>query len=89
MFTLEEKVQPMREYECHKRVRAAKITEINTSVPRGVDLTFAGGITINVTAEWYTKHRPDIGGYYVQYADGYTSFSPALAFETGYTLVAQ
>jgi hypothetical protein len=31
------------------------------------------------------KHSPEAGGYYVQYKDGYTSFSPAEAFEEGYT----
>lgn len=30
-------------------------------------------------------HKPVAGGYFVQYADGYTSFSPAQAFEEGYT----
>jgi hypothetical protein len=40
---------------------------------------------IEVTAEWYRKHNPVAGGYYVVYADGYTSFSPAAAFEDGYT----
>jgi hypothetical protein len=30
------------------------------------------------------KHKPEVGGYYVVYKDGYRSFSPAEAFETGY-----
>lgn len=42
---------------------------------------------IPVTAEWYRKHAPQVGGYYVVYADGYTSYSPARAFEAGYTRV--
>lgn len=33
------------------------------------------------------KHKPSVGGYYVVYADGYTSFSPADAFENGYTRI--
>jgi len=33
------------------------------------------------------KHKPEVGGYYVVYADGYKSFSPAQAFEEGYTRV--
>ena len=36
-------------------------------------------------AEFYRKHRPVAGGYYVVYKDGYKSFSPAKAFEEGYT----
>lgn len=42
---------------------------------------------IPVTADWYRKHAPQPGGYYVQYEDGYTSYSPAAAFESGYTLI--
>jgi hypothetical protein len=38
-----------------------------------------------VDADYVAKHKPHAGGYYVQYADGYTSFSPAQAFEEGYT----
>jgi hypothetical protein len=38
-----------------------------------------------VTGEYMAKHKPEVGGYFVQYDDGYTSFSPAKAFEDGYT----
>jgi hypothetical protein len=31
------------------------------------------------------KHAPQVGGYYVRYPDGYESWSPAKAFEEGYT----
>jgi hypothetical protein len=33
------------------------------------------------------KHKPQVGGYYVLYKDGYASFSPASAFEEGYDLI--
>ncbi|MCK9988658.1 MAG: hypothetical protein AzoDbin1_05130 [Azoarcus sp.] len=35
------------------------------------------------------KSPPDsgVGGYYVVYEDGYKSFSPAIAFESGYTRI--
>jgi len=33
------------------------------------------------------KHKPEAGGYYVVYKDGYKSFSPAQAFEDGYTKI--
>lgn len=46
-----------------------------------------GFAPIPVTADWYRKHNPQAGGYYVMYKDGYTSYSPAQAFEEGYTLV--
>lgn len=38
-----------------------------------------------VDEAYMRKHNPQIGGYYVVYADGYKSFSPAAAFEEGYT----
>lgn len=42
---------------------------------------------ISVDSAYYRKHKPHAGGYYVVYKDGYKSFSPAEAFEDGYTLV--
>lgn len=44
---------------------------------------------IEVSAEWYRKHKPQAGGYYVVYEDGYTSFSPQHAFESGYRPVPE
>jgi hypothetical protein len=38
-----------------------------------------------VSKEYVEKHNPQAGGYYVVYKDGYKSFSPAEAFEEGYT----
>lgn len=38
-----------------------------------------------VNAEYMAKHKPTVGGYFVLYVDGYQSFSPAQAFEEGYT----
>ncbi len=42
---------------------------------------------ISVSEEWVSKHSPQTGGYYVRYEDGYESFSPAKAFEDGYTRI--
>lgn len=44
---------------------------------------------IPVDANWYRKHDPSPGGYYVVYSDGYKSFSPAKAFEDSYTKVGE
>jgi hypothetical protein len=43
---------------------------------------------IPVTVEYLAKHQPVAGGYYVRYEDGYESFSPAKAFEDGYSLLS-
>lgn len=40
-----------------------------------------------VSRRYMIKHNPQVGGYYVVYADGYKSWSPAQAFEEGYTRV--
>ena len=38
-----------------------------------------------VDHEYCRKHNPVAGGYYVVYKDGYKSWSPAKAFEDGYS----
>jgi hypothetical protein len=40
-----------------------------------------------VSLQYALKHSPRVGGYYVQYKDGYESFSPASEFEEGYNLI--
>jgi hypothetical protein len=50
-------------------------------------LVDAGIPEVCVSDEYASKHNPDAGGYYVRYADGYESFSPAQAFEEGYTRI--
>lgn len=39
----------------------------------------------NVDGSFMAKHKPQAGGYFVVYTDGYQSYSPAKAFEEGYT----
>lgn len=46
-----------------------------------------GYAPFHVTTDYMQKHRPQPGGYYVVYKDGYTSYSPAQAFEEGYTRI--
>jgi hypothetical protein len=76
----------MKTYQCHKRVRAAKIVAI-TPIEHGDEyqILMDGHVAVNAPKEWFDKHKPKIGGYFVQYEDGYQSFSPAKAFEDGYT----
>lgn len=83
-------------YKCHKEVNAAKIEHIQ---PYGTDGSLSlqlligekDGVKshtgIDMTADWVAKHKPEAGGYLVVYEDGYTSYSPAKAFEGGYTLL--
>lgn len=82
----------MPKYQCHKKVWALKIKAIGegSSNSEFAILKFedAGYGPLPVSADWYFKHKPQVGGYYVVYEDGYKSFSPAAAFEAGYSLIA-
>lgn len=80
----------MTKYKCHKEVEAQKIVDmhnISQNPERDYDIKLDDESVVTVTWGWMQKHVPHIGGYYVVYADGYTSFSPAEAFEEGYTEV--
>lgn len=73
-------------YQSHKQVAAAKIVSIlHRTNDILLDLGDKGAIS--VTYDYFNKHKPFTGGYYVQYEDGYESFSPAEAFESGYDLL--
>jgi hypothetical protein len=79
----------MPRYKCHKEVWALKIKEIKLAITGGYTVVpeESGYVPFWVSNEWVHKHNPQIGGYYVAYKDGYKSFSPAQAFEEGYTRV--
>lgn len=88
--------RPMPLYQCHKKVWALKIKRIevgldeetNEPTPVSCSLIFEEKERfepIEVGVEYLAKHNPKPGGYYVVYEDGYNSFSPAKAFEEGYT----
>ncbi len=89
------------QYQCHKRVRAARIVSIESAPesgeilfldkpdPREVSGSRLAGTQLHVDAAWVRKHMPMIGGYFVQYEDGYSSYSPAEAFESGYSLTSK
>ena len=74
-------------YRCHKIVWALKIKSIERDAV--TILTFEDPrYEVRVVSYAYDeKHKPEPGGYFVVYEDGYESFSPAKAFEEGYTLV--
>ncbi len=73
----------MPRYRCHKEVGALKILGISLDG----ELAFGTGSFKQMPREWLDKHNPEVGGYYVVYDDGYESFSPAKAFEEGYTRI--
>lgn len=74
-------------YQCHKQVYALKIAGLQPVVGGAVIITPAepGYLPFRAEHPYAEKHKPEVGGYWVQYDDGYQSFSPAQAFEEGYT----
>lgn len=89
----------MPKYQSHKQVWALKIASIEfdsdkaTQENRETDGSATitpedeGYAPFKVDANYVHKHKPQAGGYYVVYKDGYRSWSPAEAFEDGYTRI--
>jgi len=76
-------------YTCFKEVWALKIKRLEVSTEtRGWELQLVpheeGYAPFILSEEYVKKHKPQVGGYYVVYSDGYKSYSPAFAFESGY-----
>lgn len=79
----------MPKYQCHKQVWALKIKEVKVASDGTAVITpaEAGFADFDVESSFIEKHSPKPGGYYVQYAGGYESYSPAEVFESGYSLL--
>lgn len=74
----------MKKYKCHKVVEAAKILNIRRE-SFSIVLLLDDSEHIEISHDSDLCDRVEVGGYFVKYADGYESFSPAKAFEEGYT----
>ncbi len=85
----------MPKYRSHKVVHALKIAEVRNDTPpnqesdgsRTIVPADEGFAPFRVEHDYVRKHSPKAGGYYVVYQDGYKSWSPAEAFESGYTRI--
>ncbi|EAA7887208.1 hypothetical protein KSH05_003680 [Salmonella enterica subsp. enterica serovar Anatum] len=79
----------MPKYQCHKQVWALKIKDVKVASDGTAVITPSdpGFGDFDVESSYVDKHSPQPGGYYVQYAGGYESYSPAEAFESGYTRI--
>ena len=84
---------PLPLWQSHKQVRASKIQSISGPGVKegqpveGCALHLECGVTVHVDEHYMRKHCPESGGYYVRYPDGYKSWSPAAAFEDGYSQI--
>lgn len=84
------------QWQSHKKVWGDKIVNEYEDDQResfgendsGITWVLSCGIRIAVSHQLHAR-LPEggegIGGYYVRYADGFESWSPAKAFEEGYT----
>jgi hypothetical protein len=86
----------MPKYKCYKEVHALKIAKI--TVNPNISARESDGSAVitpedsryspfEISGDYMRKHSPEVGGYFVVYVDGYESYSPAKAFEDGYTLI--
>lgn len=79
-------------YKCHKEVGALKIKALQNNPDGSLTITpeEPGFAQFNIEASSVPLHaaaRPEPGWYFVEYENGYQSFSPAKAFEEGYKRV--
>lgn len=82
-------MKELPQYQSHKKVWALKIKEMSSD-ESGLWITpeEEGYAPFIVPSKFVPNHaaaRPQIGWYWVRYSNDYESFSPADAFEDGYT----
>jgi len=89
----------MPKYQSYKKVWALKIKEIifDSDLKKNSNQETDGSAMITPEEEGYApfkvddayvrKHKPEVGGYYVVYNEGYKSWSPAGSFESGYNRI--
>lgn len=79
-------------YQCFKEVCALKIRKIILEERNNGTYLIVPDeeyyAPFEISKEYIEKHKPEVGGYYVVYKDGYKSYSPAVAFEEGYRLIS-
>lgn len=79
------------QFQCHKVVGAGKIIEVTKHVDGGDLLAYRdahqGEAWVKLPTGWAARFKADVGGYLVQYDDGYLSYSPPEPFEAGYTRI--
>lgn len=87
MSEMPERLSRLREFKCHKVVHAAKIVAALRPPASVLHLDPGDGgepCVHEVPQEFFVRQRAEVGGYFVRYEDGYQSYSPAEAFESGY-----
>jgi len=79
-------------YVSHKEVEAGKIVGVRAYAGQTRDIVAEVVVSVDgveyvieVPVDFNARGTPKIGDWLIRYKDGYLSWSPAEAFETGYT----
>jgi hypothetical protein len=85
-------MRELPKYRSHKVIEALKIAAINRDDDDNLYITPVeeGFEAFIVPKKFVPQHRdgvPEVGWYWVKYDNDYESFSPAKAFEEGYTRI--
>lgn len=76
-------------YRSHKELNALRIVAIRHMTDGSATIVPEPGFEPFVKDDqWMFKHNPHVGGYWVRYADGYESYSPADVFLAGNDLIS-
>lgn len=82
----------MRKYKSHKVVEAGRIDMKPGPIADIVYISDPDGdgmIPVQVPDGVFARGVPNEGDYLVRYEDGYMSWSPKEAFESGYSLLSE
>ena len=77
-------MREMPRYQSHKVVHALEIKAVDGTTITPADDGYGPFV---VEQSWIDRHKPDAGGFYVVYEDGYKSYSPRAAFLGGYARI--
>lgn len=76
-------------YQCHKKVKALEIRSIINNedgtariVPVETDFS-----PFEISSAYMEKHKPQPGGFWVRYKNGYESWTPGDVFRDGYSRI--
>lgn len=74
---------------CRACERCAWLRDVFPTAPWWMVPAEEGFDRYQLSAAFIAKHKPQVGGYLVFYEDRYESYSPARAFEEGYTRIPE
>lgn len=82
----------LADWKCHKIVKAGKVLPVQILDDEGegtslvmVEDCNGSPYSVSIATSAFARGTPKAGDYIVIYEDGYKSWSPAKAFEDGYT----